>query len=214
MSKMFKKNSGICAILLFCAIFTTDLSAQSRFKAGVVAGFNVCQIRGDDTGGFNKFGLVGGVRAITILQEKMDVSMELLYSQRGSRANSTEQTRLGRDVEIDLNYVEVPVLFNYKDWLNEEDNFYHVQASIGFAYSRLINATAAGATNEHEGEVENFNDDDFSFVIGAEYFINPKISISARWVTSINLLYNNEKHNPNLMGLRGHFLSFRTNYLF
>jgi hypothetical protein len=211
---MSKNNSILCAILVVCAIFSTNLSAQNRFKAGIVAGINVAQIRGDDTGGFNKIGLVGGVRAITILEEKMDVSMELLYSQRGSRTSSTEETRLGRDVEIDLDYVEVPVLFNYKDWLNEEDNFYHVQASIGFAYSRLINSAAAGNTNEHETEIENFNDDDFSFVIGAEYFISPKFSISARWVTSINLLYNNEKHNPNLNGLRGHFLSFRTNYLF
>lgn len=211
---MSKNNSIICAILVICAIFTTNLSAQNRFKAGVVAGINVAQIRGDDTGGFNKFGLVGGVRAITILKEKMDVSMELLYSQRGSRTNRTEEDRLGRDVEIDLNYVEVPVLFNYKDWLNEEDNFYHVQANIGFAYSRLINATAAGVTNDYIDEVENFNEDDFSVVLGAEYFITSKFSISARWVTSINLLYNNEKHNPNINGLRGHLLSFRTNYLF
>ncbi|MFT4762797.1 MAG: hypothetical protein ACI9XO_001145 [Paraglaciecola sp.] len=211
--KTFKKNSGIYIIIMFCVIFTTDLSAQNRFKAGVVAGINVAQIRGDDTGGFNKAGLVAGIRAITILQEKMDVSLELLYSQRGSRTNKAEEN-LFRDVEIDLNYIEVPVLFNYKDWLNEEDNFYHVQASIGFAYSRLISAAAAGFTNEHENEIENFNDDDFSFVVGAEYFITPKFSISGRWATSINLLYDNEKHNPNINGLRGHFLSFRTNYLF
>lgn len=210
---MSKNNIIISVCLLFFTFFIHEITAQNRFKAGVVAGFNVSQIRGDDSGGFNKFGVVGGLRAITILDEKMDVSMELLFSQRGSRSSSTEETRLLRDVEIDLNYVEVPVLFNYKDWYDEGANYYKIQASGGFAYSRLINSRSAGNTNTHNSEIENFNENDVSLILGAEFFITPKISVSARWGTSINLLYNN-KNNPNLNSLRGHFLSFRTNYLF
>ena len=219
---MSKNKILIYVSLLFFTFFIHEITAQNRFKAGVVAGFNVAQIRGDDTGGFNKLGVVGGVRAIILLGEnlerkeenKMDVTLELLYSQRGSRANGTEQRRLGRDVEIDLNYVEVPVLFNYKDWYDEGDEYYKIQASGGFAYSRLINSRSAGDTNTHNNEVENFNENDVSLILGAEYFITPKISVSARWGTSINLLYNSEKNDQDLNSLRGHFLSFRTNYLF
>ena len=211
---MSKKNIVIYFVLLFSMVTGTQLTAQNRFKAGLVAGINVSQIRGDRTGGFNKFGLVGGVRAITVLKDKMDVSMELLFSQRGSRSNKDEQEIRGVFVNIDLNYIEVPVLFNFKDWYIEDGNFYRVQASGGFAYSRLINASASGVSNDHIDEVDNFNNSDISLVLGAEYFVSPKFSISARWGTSLNLLFDNEKYNPNKMGLRGHFLSFRTNYLF
>ena len=199
--------------IIFISIAFATANAQQRFQAGILGGLNVSQIRGDDTGGFNKIGLVGGLRVNTILTEKMDVTLELAYSQRGSRSDRNEQLN-GVDVEIDLRYVEVPVLYNFKDWLDEEEDYYKVQASIGFAYARLINVDALGDTNEHASETENFAKDDFSFMIGAEYFIGPKFSISARWGTSINLLYNNQKNNPNINGLRGHFLTFRGNYFF
>ena len=143
----------------------------------------------------------------------MDVSLELLYSQRGGRTSKSEES-FGRDLEIDLNYVEVPVLFNYKDWYDEENEYYKVQASGGFAYSRLINAESFGDTNKYNNEVDNFSSNDFAIVLGAEFFLSPKFSISGRWVTSINLLFDNEKFNPNKNGLRGHLLSFRGNYLF
>lgn len=211
---MSKKNIIIYSILLFSFFSANELTAQNRFKAGVVAGMNVAQIRGDRTGGFNKFGFVGGVRAITVLKDKMDVSLELLFSQRGSRSSKAEQDIRFVFVEIDLNYVEVPVLFNYKDWYEEDGDFYRVQASGGFAYSRLISASASGTSNDHIDEVDDFSDTDVSLVLGVEYFLSPKFSISGRWGTSINLLYDNEKFNANKMGLRGHFLSFRGNYLF
>ena len=207
---MKKTNIVVFIILLLTTFFIGESSAQSRFRAGVVVGGNVSQIRGDFTGGYNKFGLVGGLRVNTILQEKMNITLEIVYSERGSRSHRLEPS----DIEINLKYVEVPVLLNYKDWYVEEDDYYRVQVSGGFAYSRLIKGESLGTTNFPSDIAEDFSPTDISFVVGAEYFVTKKFSISGRWYTSINLLYDNEKNNPNLNGLRPHFLSFRMNYFF
>jgi len=208
---MYKKTILKFSILLLTLLSFVEIEAQERFKAGIVGGLNVSQIRGDDTGGFNKIGLIGGLRVNTVLKDKMDITLEIVYSERGSKNDITEPV----DVEINLQYVEVPVLFNYKDWYVEDKDYYKVQASAGFAYSRLIDAEINGTTLLHQ--VEDLTENDFSFVIGAEFFFGKKFSLSGRWHTSINLLHNPDNEpNPNqrLAGLRPHYLSFRFNYFF
>lgn len=205
-------------ILLFSFLFllifpfqNIEAQAPQRFKAGLVFGLNASQIRGDDTGGYNRLGIVGGLRGITILTDKVDLNLELLYSERGSKSSNEEQIR-GFDVDIKLQYVEVPVMVSYKDWYNEDKDYYKVLASAGLSFSRLLNASSDGLTTHQN--VEDFGQNDFNIILGVEFFASPKISFSARWNSSVNLLFDNQKHNPSLNGLRGYFLTFRANYLF
>lgn len=208
---MHKKTFLKLSVLFFSLLSFAELDAQQRFRAGVVGGFNISQIRGDFTGGYNKFGLVGGLRVNTILTDKMDIGLEIVYSHRGSSSSSVEENQ-GFDVQINLDYVEVPILFNYKDWYVEDEDYYKVQATAGFAYSRLISGESVGTTNLRADIAEDFREDDFSFVIGAEMFFTKKFSLSARWHTSINLLYSPISSNRDDMGLRPHYISFRLNY--
>ena len=210
---MYKKTFLKLGVLFLTLLSCAELEAQQRFRAAVVGGFNISQIRGDFTGGYNKFGLVGGLRVNTILTEKMDLGLELVYSHRGSKSDNVEQAQ-GFDVQVNLDYVEVPVLFNYKDWYVEGEDYYKVQATAGFAYSRLISGESVGTTNLRADIAERFIEDDFSFVIGAEMFFFKQLSLSARWHTSINLLYNPERASADDMALRPHYLSFRLNYFF
>lgn len=188
-------------VVLFIAFGKTQ---EARFGAGIVAGLNASQILGDDTGGYNKLGLQGGLRGIAHLTDRSDLYIELLYSQRGSYQKGI--------IEIDLRYVEVPVVITYKDWLDEEEGYYKVAANIGFSYGRLLSATAEGS--KHDDIVDLFNNNDLSFTVGAEFFTRPNFVFGIRWSKSINLLYNKDKHDPGRNSLRGFFLSFRGVYTF
>lgn len=217
---MRKFVTAVCMLFLL-SFFGENIMAQQRFKAGVVGGFNASQIRRDDVGGYNRLGIQGGLRAVIVLDEKYDVNIEMLYSQRGSREKEGCWYNDQGTLNIGLQYIEIPVVFTYKDWLDEEDNFYKLQGSVGFSYGRLFSTTVE-ASCAHDGFGEYFNQDDVSFTVGVEYFTSPKFSLGVRWSHSLNLLYNREKapvdpikgtdDNPN--SLRGYFLSFRGVYLF
>lgn len=191
--------------ILFSLFLISFCQAQeARFGAGIVGGLNASQILGDDTGGYNKLGLQGGLRGIAHLKDRTDLYVELLYSQRGSYQKGI--------IKINLEYVEVPIVFTFKDWLDEEEGFYKVAANIGFSYGRLLSASAEGS--KHDDLVDQFNVNDFSFTGGVEYFTRKNFSFGVRWSKSFNLLYNKDKHDPGRNSLRGFFLSFRGVYTF
>lgn len=208
-----RKFVTLASLLIFFLFLSENTNAQQRFRAGVLFGLNGSQIQNDDVGGYNRLGIQGGLRAVTILDEKYDVSLELLYSQRGSYAKDGNWKCFNGSLDIALQYIEVPVVFNYKDWLDEEEGFYKIQVSGGFSYGRLISAEAQGSC--HDAVDQDFNKDDISLTVGAEYFTGPNFSLGARWSTSLNRLYNSqESGNAGLASLRGYFLSFRGVYLF
>ncbi len=203
-------TTTVC-ILLTILILPENTVAQQRFKAGLVLGVNAAQIKGDDSAGYNRLGLHGGLRAVTVLKDKMDLILELLYSQRGSFDNNLFTFPNG-DLNIKLRYVEIPLMLAYKDWYKEEDDYYKVQVTGGLTFSRLIDATAEGS--QHDDEVENFNNNDYGITIGADFFLSKHIALGARWNRSINLLYNNAKHEKSLDSMVGYFLSFKGMYIF
>lgn len=202
--------TSLTILLLFIG---ENAMAQQRFKAGVLFGVNAAQIQNDDVGGYHRPGIQGGLRAVTVLDDRYDVYIEMLYSQRGSYDRDGNWKCPNGSVDIFLQYIEVPIVFNYKDWLDEEGGYYKIQASGGLSYGRLISAEAQGTC--HDDVDQNFNRDDISLTVGVEYFASPKLSFGLRWTRSINRLYNSEKDgNPGLASLRGYFLSFRGVYLF
>lgn len=196
------------ALFLFCLFFLPENGmAQQRFKAGLIFGLNASQLEGDDSAGYNKLGLHGGLRGVTMLKDKMDLIIEMLYSQRGSFAKFVQG-----DMKVNLQYVEIPVMVSYKDWYLEDEEYFKVQAVGGLTYSRLLKASAIGS--QHDGEVENFNNNDFGITLGADFFIRKHLAIGGRWNRSFNLLYDHDKHDPNLDSLFGYFLSFRAMFVF
>ena len=207
---MLQTRLLIPLFIALSSIFSNDLSAQNRFRAGLIGGANLSQIRGDSTAGFNRVGLVAGLRVDTRLKDNMGLTIEIVYSQRGSKNAKAEF----QEVDIDLQYIEVPVLFQLKDWYQEDKDYYKVQATGGFAYSRLFQFSQGGRDNSHIDQGDNFAEDDYSLVLGAEIFFTKNLSLSGRWYTSFNKLFDNEEIETDLNSLRTHFLSFRLNYLF
>ncbi len=204
---MKKRCLATFLAIFFCLIFHETTIAQQRFRAGLIFGLNAAQLNGDDSAGYNKLGLNGGLRGTAMLRDKMDLVIEMLYSQRGS----FERFVVG-DQKISLNYIEVPVMVSYKDWYQEEGDYYKVQAVGGFSYARLLNASAFGSL--HDGEVENFNTNDFSFTIGFDVMFTKHFGLGTRWTRSLNRLYDSRDHATGLNSLLGYFLTFRGMYMF
>jgi len=87
------------------------------FTAALLPAVNFTQIDGDDYYGYHKVGLNAGAQVYVHFNERFGVSMELSYTQKGSRGQTiVESPYIGTYVAkyfMNLNYVEVPVLLHY-----------------------------------------------------------------------------------------------------
>ncbi len=206
-----QKNIFVILLCSLCCLTCLQVQAQ-RFKAGVIVGFNAAQIDGDATAGFNKIGVRGGLRSTILLQDKMDIGVDILYSQRGSQSGLIAGNIVDQ-LKINLQYVEVPVTFNYSDWYQEEDDYYRVQFTGGLAYGRLINYNFDGSGLE--SLTDFLSKDDINITVGVSYFINPSWGFSFRYNRSLTYLFNPETEGaPNADPLLEKFLSFYAQYLF
>jgi hypothetical protein len=205
-------------ITLFIYLVVNPIAAQQRFKGGVVAGFNAAQIDGDLAAGYHKLGLNIGLRSIIELGGRLEIMTELLYGQRGSRTTESESP-INRVVT--LNYLEVPVLLNIRDWLKEDGSgktYHKAHFSAGLVYGRLFRASANQAFF-HAAVLDKFATNDVSYMAGIGYYVNRHWGFTGRIAKSFGYLFNPEKYaNEPLAGglaaLRGHYVSFQTVWIF
>lgn len=208
---------GFVLLLSVLPLLPGSGQAQQRFKAGLVLGVNASQINGDDIAGFDKLGLRGGLRGIILLGERSDISVDLLFSERGSASELVPNNQSLRRL-VRTRYIEVPVLFNFRDWLSPKGH-YQVHIAGGLSYGRLFD-TFVDAFGVMEEEQANFNNNDLSLVLGVGYAPSPKLEFAARYNRSVIPLYNNQKHLTNAgiprfkYMLWAYFLSFEAIYQF
>lgn len=160
-----------------CIISVARPAEAQRFLGGLVGGFNLSQIDGDKLAGFNQIGLNAGARVAAIINERWQLSLELLFSQQGSSRTPNDDLSSIYD-HIRTNFVEAPVLINFIEWK------FHI--SGGFSYARLINFTAVDFTGEDISDNQNFNPGIFSFIVGATFYFNEHSGLNLRWSKYIN----------------------------
>jgi hypothetical protein len=117
-------------LIASCLCFSSDLKAQ-RILGAVSFGMNLTQVDGDEYYGFHKVGLNVGPMVIVPFgkNKNWSASMELLYSQKGSKHNgSTDSTTF----KLVQDYAEIPVLVHYTDKKT-------ISGGLGFSYGRLVN---------------------------------------------------------------------------
>lgn len=204
--------------LLFLSLSSEAGAQEQRFRAALVAGLNAAQIRGDASAGYNKLGLRGGLRGIVLLTNRTEASIDILFSQRGAQT----ERRIGNvnpPRTIQLDYIEVPIMFHLKDWLDDEETYYRVTAHGGLSFGRLFRADAFDIS-VLETEVENFAEVDISFTLGATYHLSDNFGLSALYTRSFNRLYDNRDFTDDLgiprfpFPLLGFFLTFQGVYTF
>jgi len=115
--------------LLFILI-SPGVSRAQHILGGLSVGLNLTQLDGDQFYGFNQAGICAGPMVIIPFgkEKKWSVSMELLYSQKGSYHRGGTDTTYYR---LRLQYAEIPVLAHYTDKKT-------VSAGAGFCYGQLI----------------------------------------------------------------------------
>lgn len=191
---MFNKRLSLITFFLYLSfsIIITGVTAQSIFTAGVFAGPNLSQINRDGFAGYHKIGINGGLKVITRLTPIIDLHTELAYSQKGSFTNHYifDADQPHRSIAVD--YIEIPVLFSIKDWLEEKNNTeYHIAHLLaGASIGRLMRKESKGFGTDSNGLSleEHFSNTDISLIGGATFFLNPNLGIHARFSYGITPL--------------------------
>jgi hypothetical protein len=214
-------------LLFFCLVSAPGMLraqvSQQRFAAGVIGGLTASQIDGDESAGYNKLGIQAGIRTIAHLGKKTDMSVEMLFSQRGCQSTLIKDQFDPFHFSLALNYVELPVQFHYKDWLVEYDdpklNFYRVSANIGLSYARLINHKYDGEDNYFVYQVVEspyLKKYDLSILAGFSYFFSRHFGLTFRYNRSLLYMYDPRgvTQAPWSRAWNGHCLYFQGVYLF
>ncbi len=175
-------------IFLFCCTIQTMLAQkdkeEGRFTATIVAGINISQVDGDEDGVYSKVGFNGGARGGVRFGKKMELCTEILFSQKGSYIKRYDKM-------YHLDYIEVPLLFYYKDWAatnKKNQEYMRVMFGAGLSYSRLLNTTLReGSLNlkDKPGYVDPFLKDDLMVMLDANFFFTRNFGINVRWSRSV-----------------------------
>lgn len=214
------RNRVICLLslmlVLILSLSPVDLIAQ-RFSAAAVAGVNASQIDGDQLAGFDKMGLTGGVKAVVNLESAFKLNVEFLFTQRGSKPDLFNP-EFDPDIEIHLNYAEIPVYVSLGDWWQEEGEYHKVSAHAGISFGRLISAKTFDYFHPSEESLDRlvpyFNNTDLSWLVGATYHFNSKWAVTGRYTREIVPLLSPEKHNLAIERLLSYYITFRMEYYF
>jgi hypothetical protein len=217
------KRILIAVVLFSCFCLKTEAQTERLFKGSLILGGNASQMDGDEAIGYNLLGLRVGLRASLVLKENMSLSLDMLYSQRGSKSTRTDFVSDTVPFVFRLNYLEVPVVFHYGDWEIKEANgnkYYKMVFCGGLAYSRLfstdvdvfIHATKLGRSVFLNALAK----DDMSWLLGVDFNFTAHLGLEARFTKSLNQLFDAEKYAPltDLNSLKGYYFSMQGVYTF
>ncbi len=162
------------------------------FTGGLVAGFNFSQVDGDTFYGYHKVGLNAGGVVYVHFSKKIGVSMEMIYSRKGSRGELvTGSATLGDYVEkyfMNVNYIEIPLTFHV---ISHKFDF-----EAGISYARLINSSEWVETDHPvviDPVANRFNTSDVEYVFGMARKIYKRWYANARFQYSITSIRPGER---------------------
>jgi Outer membrane protein beta-barrel domain len=160
------------------------------FYGGLIVGANFAQVDGDYFAGYRKVGLnVGGIEYAQ-LAKHVALSLEILYSQKGSKSDGAQISPYNGNVlilnyGISANYAEIPVMINYFD--KRRSHF-----GIGVSYSRLVssNETVTADSNNviyHPdfNQAYPFKKDEFDVLAGVELHLWKGLFLNMRFQYSM-----------------------------
>lgn len=192
------------------------LTAHSQtFKGGAFIGAAAAQMDGDDYYGFDKLGVTAGIIAGFDIADQVSLEFEFTYSQEGG----TDGFLGGFDTiqrSTTLHYLRLPIIFKFKDWLieNAGDDYYRVFATAGFSPGVLFSSNIVPESSGVD-IIDDFNQYNFSWLLGLGWQITPNISTEIRYVRSFNNLYFVDMPvQGDLEYLFTHYIDIRGSYYF
>lgn len=194
MYKSRKLGTIISVILLLSSIFFSAhaqnpnnyyVEEPKLFTGGLIAGTNFCQVDGDRYAGYFKVGINAGAVLYTRISDRYSLSMELLFSQKGAtanfRQNSASKTFTIVTQKINLNYAEIPILFNIYDKKKSH-------LGVGLSYAQLISANETITTSpsyNYDPSQHPFIKRDINFIAAANLFLVKGLYANLRFQYSI-----------------------------
>jgi hypothetical protein len=186
---------------------------ENTFYGGPVIGANFCQVDGDYYAGYYKTGLnVGGI-VYTKLGKNFLASMEILYTQKGSRGHKEQLSKTVsglqiREYGISLDYAEIPLMIHLMDKRKS-----HI--GVGVSYSQLVSSKESVVTNR-SGYNDSldvgrfpFKSSDINVLVGFNLrlykglFFNVRYQYSLLPIRSnVNMDYSRSKQYNNLYVVR------------
>jgi len=158
------------------------------FSGGLIAGANFTQVDGDNFYGYHKVGLTAGGVVYIRFNENFGASMELYYSQKGSRGEVvTNSQSLGIYVQkyfMNLNYVEVPITIHVKSYF--KSHLIYFEGGLSYAY--LIKSSEYIQADQPvviDPVLNRFNNTDFNYILGLCVNLYKKWYADARFQYSI-----------------------------
>ncbi|MFK7935502.1 MAG: porin family protein [Saprospiraceae bacterium] len=203
--------STLCLLLIIGLILPTSVDAQRTkkkkklplFGASVFAGVNTSQLDGDEYTGFNKSGAYAGIRGVTRFTNRLQLNIELIYSQAGALFEHSNRPFAGpvkRDRLIKLDYAVAPILFRV--YVDDEKDGTGVNIEVGAAYARLVNREVEEIiyderTDRSYAEIQDdFNTSEWNFITGLGYDFNHKMGVNLRYTLGATRIYVNEDYMP------------------
>ncbi len=160
------------------------------FYGGLIIGANFAQVDGDYFAGYRKAGINVGAIAYAHIAKHVALSMEILYSQKGSRSNLPQASPGNPSIQIlkygiNANYAEIPVMINYFD--RRKSHF-----GVGVSYGRLVNSSESItidtnnviSTVDFKGKYP-FRQDAFDLLAGAELHLWKGLFLNVRFQYSL-----------------------------
>jgi opacity protein-like surface antigen len=165
-------------LFLGLSIAASSLVFSQQF--GIKGGMNVSSISDDgydDTK--SKVGYYGGVFVNIPASESFSIQPEVIYNNLGS------EVKLGNSYsrKLNLNYITVPVMFQYK----ATPQFYlEAGPEFGFLVSADSKTTWNNSTSTAELDKDNFNNFNMGVGLGAGFDITKNVGINARYVAGFS----------------------------
>lgn len=201
-------------LLLFAVIFICSLHANAQVQYGIQAhGVMSTASFAEDEGDVSKdwkFGFGAGVFAEFDLFPNFSIKPSLNFMQKGVEVSSTfseEELLMEQDLDVTLNYLEVPILFNFKP----TDNFFiGAGPSFGYGLSGKIEGSLRFEDETEEYvesvDIDAFDDSedgagfkrfDFGITAAAGYHITENLSIQAGYIHGLSNLADDSEFSDN-----------------
>jgi len=209
MKKPFLRLFFIISLVVFNSVGYAQI-----FKGEVIGGFNLSKVNGDETDGYKKFGLNSGVGVVAPIYKNWSLSLETIYSQKGSKLKPQYNDSLDGSYSLKLDYAEVPFLIQYTD----KDM---VSAGIGMTWGRLVNVDEfrngyrVDSVSLHSGV---FDRDDWSAIGDIRIRVYKNLIMNLRYQQSFNkiatrTLTDSQTGKPNERDFYNVLWSFRVIYM-
>ena len=173
-------------LILHFIFFVSAISAQQKFKAGVIVGLNGSQLSGDTYSGYNQPGIYGGLFVQTTLSNEIQLNFDIAFSQKGSRHNPRPEKGDFSQYYLRLNYIEIPVYVSIP--IKKIDK---ISLELGLCYATLLDYFEE-VNYFNQLKVRPFKKTEFSGFIGLGYQLNSNFKLHIRANNSILPVRNHQ----------------------